>query len=105
VAGRLDRSVDQASTLHPPRNRANRAAFLPRPRSFRGLRLQIDSIRAGECPPLSGNSESAGRYIEYLQPEERTGYFYTGAQCYNTGRLRDAAVEYLEALLLYPADN
>jgi tetratricopeptide (TPR) repeat protein len=51
------------------------------------------------------NCEAAARYIQHLLPEEKMGYLYTGAACYNTGRLRDAAVEYLAALLLYPADS
>jgi len=51
------------------------------------------------------NCEIASRYVEHLQPDEKTGYSFTGAACYNTGRARDAALEYLEALLLYPADN
>jgi tetratricopeptide (TPR) repeat protein len=51
------------------------------------------------------NAEKAGRYTQHLEPNEATGYHIVGDVCLNTGRVNEAVIQYMEAMILDRDDS
>jgi tetratricopeptide (TPR) repeat protein len=64
------------------------------------LQLGLSALAAGNYT----EAESAGRWMQHIAPQEAMAYQITGAAQYDLGRQREAAVQFLEGLVLDPND-
>jgi tetratricopeptide (TPR) repeat protein len=65
-------------------------------------------VQLGETYELMrdwANAEKAGRYTQHLQPSEPLGYHIVGDAYLNTRRFNDAAVQFMEAMLIDRGDS